>query len=176
MNYLKITEEVCIKLQNISNEFILKRSKKLNKNSFTKKDIHKINCKSKIESLEFILKLSYKILEKSNIKNYSKDTFLLEFQKRNSGFEDKEYNYFRWHKDDYAAISYNVYTVIFYIRKDKTLKGGNFLYRYNYDSEIISKEIEERDVLCFKGDILHFPETVKGFGCRDIIVVFFKRL
>lgn len=176
MNNFKISEKDCIKLQNISNKFIPKRTKKLNSISFNNKFIKTLNCQSTINSLKFIFNLSYAVLEKSNIKNYSKEIYLLEFQKRNSGFENKEYNYFRWHKDDYAVLSYNVYTIIFYIRKDNTLKGGNLLYRFNYDSEIISKEIVERDVLCFKGDILHCPESVDGFGCRDIIVIFFKRL
>ena len=172
-------EKDCIKLQNISNEFILNRTKNLNKYSITNDKFNNLLCNSKKkESLEYILNLSHSILEKSNIKNYSKDIFIIEFQKRNSGFElnEEKYNHFAWHKDDYGIISHNVYTVIFYIRKDITIKGGNLLYKLQKKSDIMKKDIIERDILCFKGDIQHIPENVEEFGCRDIIVIFFKRL
>ena len=63
--------------------------------------------------------------------------------------------------------------LIFYLRKDHTLKGGNLLYKLNGKDCV--QTIKTGDILQFKGDIEHCPEPVTGFGCRDIIVVFIKR-
>mgnify|MGYP007000219706 len=70
------------------------------------------------------------LLKELNITNIDKKCNHMEFHKRNSGFEKKDLkNWFIWHQDDYSAVSWPCYTIIFYIRKDPTLKGGNLEYK-----------------------------------------------
>ena len=62
------------------------------------------------------------ILQKNNITDINKKYSYMEFHKRNSGFEKKDFgSWFMWHKDDYGAVR-QCYSVIFYLRKDSTLK------------------------------------------------------
>ena len=82
-------------------------------------------------------------------------------------------NPFAWHQDDYGAVNYKVNTIIYYLRKDKTIRNGNLKYKIN-DIEA-THIVKKGDILCFRGDLWHYPETSTGFGCRDIIVVFIKR-
>ena len=37
-------------------------------------------------------------------------------------------------------------------------------------------DVSEGKVAVFPGDIYHSPEPSQGFGCRDSIVIFVKRL
>lgn len=120
-----------------------------------------------------IINKTIEILNNSNKNNYDISNYFIEFQQRNCGFEKKKYEVFRWHKDDYTSLFSKVYTVIFYLRKDKTIINGNFKYIKN--GKIINEEIKEKKILCFNGSLKHKPEICEGFGCRDIIVVFVKR-
>ena len=63
----------------------------------------------------------------------------IEFHQRNCGFEKKYKRTFPWHEDDYGAVNFKVYTIIYYIRKDHTIKGGNLEYKFknkNYIQQI----------------------------------------
>ena len=72
-----------------------------------------------------------------------------------------------------AVINCKVHTVIFYLRKDITVGGGDFEYKKN--GEKIIQKIESKSILQFCGNLSHRPQETWGFGCRDIIVVFIKR-
>ena len=78
-----------------------------------------------------------------------------------------------WHYDDYNVEPWNVYTIIFYLRSDSTVIGGNLNYR---DGEM-EKELKVRpcSYALFPGNIYHSPQHSTGFGCRDSVVVFVRR-
>lgn len=104
-----------------------------------------------------------------------------EFHRRNYsnfGKNKKKFNDFTWHYDDYNVAPFELYTLIFYLRKDITVKGGNLLYELEDTKprNIRTFEVTEGKVAIFPGDIYHSPEPSQGFGCRDSIVVFVKRL
>ena len=65
-------------------------------------------------------------------------------------------------------------TIIYYLKKDDSIKKGNFLYKdvNNKNCEII---IENNMILMLDGRITHKPDDLEGRGCRESIVVQFKR-
>ena len=120
-----------------------------------------------------ILQKAINILTSNDITNFNKANFIVECHQRNCGFEKKKYQWSHWHTDDYGASNYLVYTILFYLRKDKTVCGGNLDYRINQD--VYTHEVKSGNVVQFRGDLKHKPQATSGFGCRDIIVVFVKR-
>ena len=129
--------------------------------------------KSSKSTINPIIKKAFDILDSNGTKNYDKNNYLAEFHQRNCGFEKKKYGHFDWHTDDGGATSYLVYSVLFYLRKDNTVSGGNLEYEINKTKFV--HEVKQGDILSFRGDIKHYPQPTEGFGCRDIIVVFVKR-
>ena len=166
MNTSILSLEETEQFQKIHDHFIPKRKK-----AFQTKFVKGRKASKKSDP---ILNKALSVLKENNITNINKKTSYIEFHKRNSGFEKKDFgNWFSWHKDDYGAVPWPCYSVIFYLRKDHTLKGGNLLYKL--EGEEHKAPITSRTILQFKGDINHCPEPTTGFGCRDIIVVFIKR-
>lgn len=155
-------------LSSIHNIYLPKREK-----HFQIKSITKYNPSENVKLLQPIIELSTKILDKFNKIEYDKDKYLIEFHQRNCNYE-KYVHPFTWHKDDYSAVPWETYTIIFYIRKDSTIKDGNLKYMINDKEYIIN--INTGNILCFDGNILHKPQNSYGFGCRDSIVIFFKKL
>lgn len=125
-----------------------------------------------------LLAISY--LKKSGYTNFDAGCIAFEFQRRNySNFTtEKKLKDFVWHYDDYNAVSFKVYTIIFYLRKDITVRGGNLLYdlEESREKEIRKVEVDEGKVVVFPGNVYHSPEISYGLGCRESIVVFIKRL
>ena len=124
-----------------------------------------------------IINYAKQLLKNNNIK-FKENEFKLEFHRINCGGSLYGVKNFGWHTDkNIISPLHSTYTVIFYLRKDSGIKGGNFLYRtYNWllsEKHII--EINEKDCLYFDGKIEHRAEQCNGFGCRDSIVVFFNR-
>jgi hypothetical protein len=155
-------------LSSIHNIYIPKRKK-----NFQIKSITNYNSSENKKLLQPIIDTSIKILDKFNKIKYDKDKYFIEFQQRNCSYE-KFTHPFIWHKDDYSTIPWKTYTIVFYIRKDITVKNGNFKYIINHKDYI--QNINTGDVLCFDGNILHKPQDSYGFGCRDTIVIFLKKL
>jgi len=75
-----------------------------------------------------VLQNSIEILETLGIKNYDPNYFLIDYHQHNASSHSKPYSPFLWHVDDFGATPYNTHTIVFYLRKDKTLKGGDLLY------------------------------------------------
>ena len=123
--------------------------------------------------IELILSKCKEVLDSFDKIDYDISKWYVEFQQRNCGFEKKAKRTFDWHVDDYATVSYKVYTIIFYLRKDITIEGGNLEYKLK--KKTFTQKIEGGDILCFDGNIKHRPEVCDGMGCRDTIVVFIKR-
>ncbi len=76
-----------------------------------------------------------------------------------------------WHEDDYGATGYKVNTAVLYLRKDKTIRGGNLLVKGA--NKVI---VEENTIVLMDGQLIHKPEDLDGFGCRDSIVIQFQRM
>ena len=158
-----------------SKMFKIKRSKDFetykiveSKSKYRDKDI------SKYKIIEPILEKAYAILDKYKINYDRKDKrYLVEFQRRNC-FEtaNNKFQWSVWHKDNDALRSYRAQTLIFYLRKDICVHGGNFEYKIN--NEHFQHYVAEKDTLCFSGDLMHYPTPTWGVGCRDIIVVLIK--
>ena len=140
------------------------------KKDFDKKGISSTNPNPETEQI--IIKTK-EVLDMFEKKDYNLSKYRIEFHKRNCGFEKKSKLVFGWHKDDYSTINFKVYTVIYYLRKDETIKGGDL--EYMVKDENYKQKIESGQILCFDGDLLHRPELCSGIGCRDTIVVFVKR-
>lgn len=91
-------------------------------------------------------------------------------------------NYFDCDKNNY--ISYSMFhkdkllmskciSVIYCVRKDMGIIGGNFLYiKQNSVDKIARKNIKEGDVLIYNGDLKHAQEPIYGIGCCDMVSVF----
>lgn len=157
-----------------NNEFNNKRVKKFNMMGY---DYTSYNLN---ENHQTILKKSLDILDMEGLVDYDPNKFFIDFHQRNCSESEKEkHSWSVWHKDDYSTLNEKVYTILFYIRKDKTVKGGELLIKNSLSTVFKTKydtiKIEEGDILLFKGDLLHKPTPTWGFGCRDLIGVFIKR-
>ena len=168
MNTSTLSQEEKSQFQEFNDCFIPKRKKQFQTYAITnKKPKHE-------EAATVVLEKSFNVLKENGILDIDKTKFYIEFHKRNSGFEKKNFGeWFDWHKDDYAAVPWKGYSVIYYLRKDNTLKGGDLEYKLDKTRHI--HNIKAGDILQFKGNISHRPQATTGFGCRDIIVVFIKR-
>ena len=176
MNNLYLSDLENIKFIELHNLLLPKRNKKFDsiqiKSNKKYKDIEYLKVPIK-EFISPIINKTVEILNYFNKNNYDISNYFIEFQQRNCGFEKKKYEVFSWHKDNYTTLLCKVYTVIFYLRKDKTIINGNLKYIKN--GKVITEEIKEKKILCFNGSLKHKPEICEGFGCRDIIVVFIKK-
>jgi len=122
--------------------------------------------------IEPIMIKTKQVLDMFNKTNYDLSRYYIEFQQRNCGFEKKCKRTFDWHEDDYGAVNYKVHTIIYYIRKENTIKGGNL--EYIFENKNYIQQIKNGQILCFDGNLKHRPEICSGIGCRDSIVVFIK--
>jgi len=117
-----------------------------------------------------LVSIGKKYASKSDIEY--KNKCAVEFHKI-SLFGEKFTHPFDWHYDDYGAVSYCTLTVLFYIRKDKTVKGGDLMYMRNNTKEKCN--IQVGDVVVLNGGLKHSVENMSGTGCRDVVVLFFER-
>ena len=142
------------------------------------------NTRKTINGLEKhheIAQIAKSVLDANGFTDYEADKYLVEFHQRNCfGIEKRRSRVgFNWHTDDSLVSMFDpVYTILFYIRKDSTVTGGNFMYALktgffkNYDSTL---EINEGDIVLFNGSMTHRGQPANGFGCRDVISVFINR-
>ena len=163
-----------------SKKYSEKHNKKVRYLTHWFKDIEKLKS-SQIECFESIGKKMIEILEENHC-NINKDDYIIEAQRRNGGFsKEKNRSPFIWHQDGEKSV-----TIIFYIRKDANILGGNLMiderfsngFRDYFKSSDLVKEIDiyERQCLIFDGEMYHKPMDFSGFGCRDIIVGQFNRI
>lgn len=166
MDISKLNDVEMILFISIHNTIIKKR-----KQQFNKKNI--LYNKTYNDIINPIITKTKEILDIFNKKNYDLSKYYIEFHQQNCGFEKKNKRIFDWHIDNYGAVNFKVNTVIYYLRKDITIKGGNLEYilEKNY-----VQPIEDGKILCFDGNLKHRPEMCSGFGCRDSIVVFIKSI
>ena len=125
-------------------------------------------------SIEPIKQLMIGLLEDYGINTFDSSKSLIECHQTNClEYKDQKKSYFAWHCDDQAVVPYNVYTVIFYLRKDSTVRGGDFEYKIKEMNYV--HKVNAGDCLIFRGDLSHYPQPSWGFGCRDVIVGFIRR-
>ncbi len=142
---------------------------------FSDKD-RKKKSESKLNSFDEISKIMLKILHE-NYCSVDNQGYVIECHQRNGGFGKNNKSPFIWHTDGEDQV-----TIILYIRKDRTIKGGNlmidagFSNGFNPFRKTAEKEIETKEGQCliFNSEMRHKPTEFTGFGCRDIIVGFFK--
>ena len=103
---------------------------KKRKGRFNRKEIgERHKDKSIYNKIDPILQKAINILTTLGITNFDPKYFSMEFHQRNCGFDSKKHQLFGWHQDDYGPTNYKVYTVLFYLRKDKTIVGGDLEYK-----------------------------------------------
>lgn len=130
-----------------------------------------------VDEYQDIVSLAYSYLDKYGITDYNRSKYAVEFHQKSCFAEPvKSTIGANWHIDNNVVSMFRTpYTILFYIRKDKTVRGGNFECApstriFNMKSEII--EIKEGDILLFDGDMQHRAMSASGFGCRDVVAVF----
>ena len=142
--------------------------------SFDDNDVRTEFNRNKKNLLEMILEKSVEILQMLNINRFCRNNYVIDFHQRNCSESKKDkYHWSVWHEDDFQVTRYSVWTIIYYLRKDKGVKGGNIIYSHN--KEIKEIETEEGDIIVQKGNIYHKPQELWGYGSRDTIVCFIKR-
>jgi len=93
-------------------------------------------------------------------------------------FGEKKIHTFGKHRDSFGVLNDGVNTCIFYLRKDKTFRGGDLeIYgKGNIFTTKLCKTIKpNNNILCFDGDIYHKVTDFEGFGIRDCIVIQFGK-
>lgn len=168
VNISKLSQDELELFNTIHKKIIPHRKKKFEKES--------VFYRSKLEQkvlVKPVLDRALNILSENGITDINKSKYLLEFHQRNCGFETNGHQIFDWHTDDNGAMSGLVYSILFYLRKDITVKGGDLDYRIK--TQIYTHKVNSGDIVQFRGDISHQPQPSSGFGCRDIIVVFVNR-
>lgn len=141
----------------------------------------RFNNKTKPEFLSYIINYAADLLETElNITNFVKGKYMVEFHQANL-FANENIKSFNWHQDISVIYPLKIpYTVLFYLRKDRTVKGGNLLIRPNITKFWPNKQnkfipIKAGTIVIMDGEMEHKPEPASGSGCRDIIAVFFHK-
>ncbi len=114
-----------------------------------------------------ILNDSIKMLKNNGYK-FDPSIYYIELQRYNVNNKTKPR--YDWHVDDDGPIKGNVISLIYYLRKDDTIKGGDLAF---FRKKI---KVNENMVITFKGNKYHRATDMSGYGVRDSIVVMFKRL
>ncbi len=163
------------RLRNIFNSTVInKKNDKQNITQITKK-FNKKNILLPDE--EYIRNLAMEYLDCVGL-HVNKNNFMIEYW-RYRCFNDKLSSALPHHKDSYGQLLCPINTCIFYIRKDKTLNGGNL----NIYSRIGIKCLKphrtiissNNNVVLLDGDLYHQITSFTGTGIRDIIVVQFEK-
>ena len=111
---------------------------------------------------------------------------------------------FAWHQDDFGAIDYPTYTIIYYLHKDPDFQGGDFSCAFKpgevtlstrdtqsgvvktdqtiteerISQQVYNVETRSGRVVILCGDLWHIPGKILNscHGCRDSVVVQVPRL
>jgi len=138
---------------------------------YTKKTISTINDNDK-----YIAEIAPEYLENCGLKQ-NQNYFMIEFWRYRLFGENKEHKFSK-HRDSFGALDDGVNTCIFYLRKDKTFKGGDLEIHGMGDifrTRCLQTIKPNINILCFDGDIYHKVTDFSGFGIRDCIVVQFGK-
>ena len=106
-------------------------------------------------------------LLKSKGYRFDPHTHYIELQRYNVSGRTKPH--YDWHVDDNGPLKCKVVSIIYYLRKDDTIKGGDLAFfrkKFKTHSNL---------AITFKGNKYHRATDMNGYGIRDSIVVMFKR-
>lgn len=124
----------------------------------------------------YIRDLAYQYLESVGMKQ-NKNVFMVEYWRHRLFGENKQSHLFSIHRDSNGALIVPVNTCIFYLRKDKTFRGGDLEIWGKI--KLVSKPLKtigiSNKIVLFDGDIFHKVLPFNGFGIRDCIVVQFAK-
>jgi len=117
-----------------------------------------------------ILKFARRVLNDNKFPIKRNGRYLLEGHLYTLSFGDRPVDTFCDHEDDQAAISFNCETIIFYLRKDENVDGGNFEY---IDNNGVRQTIPVYDgqMIMMGGNVMHRPQPCYGEGHRISIVI-----
>lgn len=78
-----------------------------------------------------------------------------------------------WHceNDNYG----NLITVLFYLRKDETIRDGGLLYK-DKDNKTNLIEVNSGMTIIMDGRVQHKPQNPYGSGKRELIIVSFRQI
>ena len=119
----------------------------------------------------FIIELASLILNENNIKYFKNEWDIDIIQYNLSGEIDVD-STLALHKED--DNGYNMVSVLFYLRKDNTLIGGNLIY-IDKDKNKQTIIINNETTIIMDGRVYHQPELCSGCGYRQTIIVGFIR-
>jgi hypothetical protein len=183
ITYMELTKDTCEQYETIHKNFFNlsgynRRRKTFEACALTNASLSNFKRFKIYDDLITLINDTKELLLSNNITNFNGKKFYVEFQRANL----PELNHNRtvrkipMHFDDYGAISYPVWTIIYYVRKDNGIKGGNFEYRPDFGNlKTNTINVQTSSILIFPGDIYHSSEKMYGFGCRDFILVQFAR-
>lgn len=143
------------------------------KKQFIEKNTKKMD-KYILKQVEDICNHTSNLFHQNGFNNIDPNKFLIEIHRYDVDCIKKDElikSEFDWHKDDCGAVSYDVCSAIYYLRKDYGIIGGDIEFK---DFGVV--KIVPPMILLFNGDLIHRPMPMKGHGCRNSIVVMFKRV
>ncbi len=128
------------------------------------------------ESLHHIIDDAHKIMVEHNIGNVDLDYGLIEYHY----YDKPNQNWLTIHQDSFAAVNYEVNTVIFYF--NKTLEGGNLEIYDNVDGDNLLDSIDitpsdgKVKIVVMSGDVFHTVSPIMSEGIRESIVIQLRRI
>ena len=81
-----------------------------------------------------------------------------------------------WHEDDYGGVSMDVVTVVFYLHKSSSIRGGNFLFHPGNISDQTIIDVGSGTIVIFDGNLIHKVQDAYGLGVRESVVIQLQRL
>jgi len=138
---------------------------------YTKKTLPTINIDNK-----YIADIANEYLENCGLQQ-NQNYFMIEYWRHRLFGENRKHTFSK-HRDSFGALYDGVNTCIFYLRKDKTFKGGDLeIYGIGdiFTTKLLQTIKPNFNILCFDGDVYHKVTDFSGFGIRDCIVVQFGK-
>ena len=81
-----------------------------------------------------------------------------------------------WHRDNKGGVPWDCVTIIVYLSKSGTIRGGNFWYKDEL-GHIVEVVVTHGTIIIIGGDVDHRPTGLyssRGVGVRESIVIQFK--
>jgi len=124
----------------------------------------------------FIIQVCENILTTNKI-SFNKDVWYLDLIRYNLSNEKNVDSGLCWHNEN-VNYSFPSISVLIYLRKDKTIQGGDLRYKDTKKEKrkiAISACNDNCTIIIMDGNIYHKPENCSGFGKRELINVSFEK-
>ena len=155
-----------------------KSEKILEKKAFYYKDKEFLNKDGIDISNEvfFIIQVCENILTTNNI-TFNKDIWYIDLIRYNLSGEKNVDSGLCWHNEN-VNYSFPSISVLMYLRKEKTIQGGDLRYKDTKKEKrkiAISACNDNCTIIIMDGNIYHKPENCSGFGKRELIIASFEK-